>query len=41
MDDTKPMSSKVLSEGTETRPDVYYYNTGMVNVVLIGDPGGW
>ena len=38
MDDTKPMTSKLFSEGTEIRRDVYYHTTGMVNVVMIGDP---
>jgi len=39
MDDTKTMTSNV-SEGTEIRPDVYYHTTGIVNVVMIGDPRG-
>ena len=41
-DDNKsiPMTSIASGEGKEVKPDVFYYTNRIVNVVMIGRPGG-
>src|SRR4051812_14887234 len=41
-DDNKliPMTSFASGKGHELRPDVYYYTNQIVNVIMVGTPGG-